>query len=504
MDATNLVPSDKRYAALAASLLVNFTSIFASTSVVIAAPTIAVSLGGFGEYAWIFSAYILTSSVAIPLAGRLSDHAGRRLFYILGLAVFASGNLACALAPSIWSLIAARALAGLGGGALVSVSQATIGDIFPPRQRAKWFALTMVTFGLGSALGPLGGGYVVALWGWRWVFLANLLPALLSLPLAWWAIPVYGRTGRLEVDWIGALALSVSLLGVIFAITGEGRLGNWETPARVSSALAGLAGLAYFLRHERQAPAPILPTSLFKLPAYRSAVAANLFFAVIFNASITFVPLYVVGVLAAGPELAGRIVLPFMVAHLLAGVATGQVFGRWGGYRPLVALASAGSFAAVAILALGATRPMPEWLLVAAMVLGGGGTGVALPLLAVVIQGSVPYRILGAANSARLFFLGISSVVGIPALTALVMLPLATSGLSVGHATALGSAAAAHGLRDALGIGLRLAFGVCCLFAVAGLVIAVKVPRFELSDTFIEESPPQAQPAHAGAGPADG
>jgi MFS family permease len=475
--ASNIVPSHMRAAAMTASLLVQFGSIFATTSAVIAGPGIVSSLGGFEQYAWIFSAYTLASSIAIPLAGRLSDVAGRRIFYLGGLVVFITGNLLCALAPAIGFLIAARVFAGLGGGVLTAVSQATVGDVFPPRQRARWFAITMVVFGLGSSLGPFGGGYVVELLGWRWVFLANMVPAVLALALVPMAIPAFRRTEPLTVDWKGAVALAAGLCGLIFALTPETWLGRLDTPSRVAAGMAGLACLGLFVRHERRTDASILPPGLFQSPVFRFAVLANLGFAVAFNAFITFVPLYVIAVMAAGAETAGRVVLPLTLAHVVAGVVTGQVFSRWGHYRALAILAAVLSLAASVALALGADRELPGWLLMGVMLAAGFGTGIALPLMAVIIQGAFPYRLLATANSSRLFFLSIGTVVSVPALTALIMLPLAAS--------ARAGSLASNG--DSLGAGLQLAFATVTVLLVIGTVIALKVPRIELADTFVED-----------------
>lgn len=497
-DRGNIVPANRRALALTTSLLVQFTSVMTSTSVTTAAPSIVAALGGFGQYAWIFSSYTLTSSIATATAGKLSDVAGRRVFYLGGLVVFIAGNLGAGLATSLGMLIACRAVAGLGGGALAAVSQATIGDVFPPRQRARWYAVTMVTFGLGLSLGPFGGGYVVALFGWRWVFLGVVVPAVVAVALVAVSIPTFVRRGRIVVDWPGVALLGVGLLGVMFALADESGLGAWQAAARVAAAVAALACIVLFIAHERRTASPILPPWLFRIRIFRRAIGTNLLFSLIFNSTITFVPLYVVGVLAAGPEVAGRIVVPFMVAHVVAGVGTGQVFSRLGGYRVLAIAAAALAFAATAILAAGAVREVSGWLLIVAMVSGGLGTGIGLPLMAIIIQGAFPHRILGMANSSRLFFLNLGTVLSVPTLTAIIMVPLAAAGAS---GALVGSGAVTPALRGTLALGLSLAFGVVTLFGAAALVVGLRVPRFQLSDEFLEELPgePATLPAVGGA-----
>src|SRR5256714_10493471 len=180
---SNQIPADRRYWVLGAVMLVQFTSILTSTIVSTAAPTIVGELHGLDLYAWLFSSYMLASSVTVPVVSKLSDLFGRRPFYIAGLLVFLLGSAGSGLSQNMGQLIGARPLTGIGGGALMALGVTTIGDIFSPRERGRWMGLIMSVFGLGSIVGPLVGGFITDHFGWRWVFYV-ILPLLGSGPAA--------------------------------------------------------------------------------------------------------------------------------------------------------------------------------------------------------------------------------------------------------------------------------------------------------------------------------
>src|ERR1700694_1251689 len=171
---TNQIPADRRYWVLGVVMLVQFISVLTSTIVSTAAPTIVGELHGLDLYAWLFSSYLLASSVTVPVVGKLSDLFGRRPFYIAGLVLFLIGSAGSGFAQNMGELIVARAVTGIGGGAMMALGATTIGDIFSPRERGRWIGLIISVFGLGSIVGPLVGGFITDHFGWRWVFYVNL------------------------------------------------------------------------------------------------------------------------------------------------------------------------------------------------------------------------------------------------------------------------------------------------------------------------------------------
>ncbi|TMF53071.1 MAG: MFS transporter, partial [Chloroflexi bacterium] len=219
---TNQVPANLRYWVLGAVMLVQFTSILTSTIVSTAAPTIVDELHGLDLYAWIFTAYMLASSVTVPVVGKLSDLFGRRPFYIGGLLFFLVGSAISGLSQNMTELILARAVTGLGGGAMMALSATTIGDIFSPRERGRWMGLIMSVFGLGSIVGPLVGGFITDHLGWRWVFYVNIPLGLIALAMLGLTLPRLGRPGRVRVDWLGIAVLVAGVVPILVALTWAG------------------------------------------------------------------------------------------------------------------------------------------------------------------------------------------------------------------------------------------------------------------------------------------
>lgn len=201
LQSSNQVVESRRYWVLAAVMVVQFTSVLTSTIVSTAAPTIVDELHGLSLYAWLFTAYLLASSVTVPVVGKLSDLLGRRPFYIAGLLVFLAGSTISGLSQNMLELIGARAVTGIGGGAMMALSVTTLGDIFSPRERGRWMGLIMSVFGLGSIVGPLVGGFITDQFGWRWVFYVNLPLGMVSLAMLVRLLPRVQPSGRVRIDW---------------------------------------------------------------------------------------------------------------------------------------------------------------------------------------------------------------------------------------------------------------------------------------------------------------
>src|SRR5579864_2302215 len=212
------IPEARRYWVLATVMLVQFTSILTSTIVSTAAPTIDDELHGLNLYAWLFSSYLLASSVTVPVVGKLSDLFGRRPFYIGGLVLFLIGSAICGFAQNMGELIGARALTGIGGGAMMALGATTIGDIFSPRERGRWMGLIMSVFGLGSIVGPLVGGFITDQFGWRWVFGVNVPLGLIALALLGTLLPRIQGRGRVRIDWVGIALLIAGVVPILIGL----------------------------------------------------------------------------------------------------------------------------------------------------------------------------------------------------------------------------------------------------------------------------------------------
>lgn len=468
-----LVPAGRRVTAVAAAVLTQLAAIVASTSVVAAAPRIAVSLNSLQLVAWIFSANAVASAVAMLVAGELSDRAGRRRLLLGGLAVFLVGSLASAASQSMPELIAARVVSGVGAGAMVALSQALIGDVFPPRQRSQWLGAQMTLYGVFNALGPVLGGVAADHFGWPVVFLIAVPPGLLALAFALHSVPKVARSGRLHLDWVAIVALSVTAGGGLVLLT----------PSVLGSRALGLGAvilavivfaLALLVVNERRTPHPVFVAAVLSSGIFRALLALSVLGMIVFAASLNLVPIAILLVDRGGVQSAGTILLPFMVCHAVGGLLSGTLIPRLPHISGLLVAGALLNLAALLLLAAGA-HGGSRGLLGAGLAGAGMGTGIILPTTAILVQTVFPHRLLGSANSTRLFSGTVGAFLAVPALTSVAFLPLGVAGGAQAVATASG--------RSALAFGLTLALAISALCALAMVPIALRIPPVRLRDS---------------------
>src|SRR5207302_509537 len=330
---TNQIPAERRYWVLSAVMLVMFTSILTSTIISTAAPTIVDELHGLNLYAWLFSSYLLASSVTVPVVGKLSDLFGRRPFYIAGLLIFLLGSAGSGLSQNMGELIAARAFTGIGGGALMALGVTTIGDIFSPRERGRWMGLIMSVFGLGSIVGPLVGGFITDHFGWRWVFYVNLPLGLIALALIGFLLPRLAGHGRVRIDWLGIALLIAGVLPVLIGLTWAGLTYPWGSPQVIGALVGGGVLLVAFAVWENHAAEPIVTLHLFENRAFTVAVILSFLVGVSLFGALTFLPLYAQGVLGYSAQDSGLVLAPLMVGFVLGSLVGGQLTTRTGRYK---------------------------------------------------------------------------------------------------------------------------------------------------------------------------
>ncbi len=440
---TNQVPADRRYWVLGAVMLVQFTSILTSTIVSTAAPTIVDELHGLDLYAWIFTAYMLASSVTVPVVGKLSDLFGRRPFYIAGLLFFLVGSAVSGLSQNMPELILARAVTGIGGGAMMALSATTIGDIFSPRDRGRWMGLIMSVFGLGSIVGPLVGGFITDHLGWRWVFYVNLPLGLIALAMLGLTLPRLGRPGRVRVDWLGIGVLVAGVVPILVALTWAGITYPWGSVQVVGLLAIGALMLLVFAFWENHAAEPVLTLHLFENRAFTVAVVLSFLVGVALFGTLTFLPLYAQGVLGESAQNAGLVLAPLMIGFVIGSMVGGQITTRTGRYKVLTIIGMGTGVIGLWLLSgLGVSSSWGQAIV--AMVVTGTGVGAVFPTLSVVVQSAFPYRMLGTANAARQFFNNLGAVVGVPVMATIVIETLKNelpSHLPAGSASRLGNLA---------------------------------------------------------------
>lgn len=444
------------------------------TIVATALPTIVEDLGGLSLYPWVFSSYILSSTITVPLFGRLSDIHGRRPFFIAGLLLLLAGSVVGAVAGSMGQLIAARAVQGLGGGALLALSLTAIGDLVPPSDRGRWQAINGAVFSAASVLGPLTGGWIADHVDWRWVFLASIPVGLVALGLgaATLRIPSHPERAR-SVDIAGAVLTTGALSGVMVAVV---EWGDGAGPGEARVALPLLAGVllgAGFALHARRADDPFLPVELLRDRVVRLTCLAGLLTGAAHFGSITYVPLFAQGALGASATSAGLVLMPLMLTMFVSAMASGPLITRLGRYRWAIVAAPPLIGAGFALLALlGAGSAVLAAALAAAVL--GTGLGLHSQNLVLVAQNSAPSRHLGASTGMVMFSRNAGGALGISVMGAVLAAAL---GGSVGAADLRGPEAAADLTRGQLADAFDPVFWLAAALMAVALVVCLRIPE---------------------------
>lgn len=405
-------PALRRGAIVGGVMLGMFLAAMESTAVSTAMPTVIASLGGLQVYSWVFAAYLLTSTVAMPLWGRCADLYGRRPVYLWGLALFLAGSALSGLAQSMPQLVLFRALQGLGAGALLPLGLTIIGDLYGLAERARMQGYFSSTWGVASIIGPLIGGFLTDHLSWRWVFYANLPPGLVAGGLLAWGL---GRApaarGRVAMDLRGAAAFAAGMALLLGALVEVGRGGAGPRPGHLAMlAGAGLL-LGLFFEWERRAPEPLLPLHLFANRIFRAAATSGFLAGMAMFGALSFIPLFVQGVLGGSAMEAGRVLTPFVLGWVALSVTSARLLLRVG-YRRLVVsgmVCLALAFSLFSRMGVGTTRIET----MGTMLLAGVGMGLTMLPLLIAVQSAVPRRDLGAATSATTFFRAIGGAVGV-------------------------------------------------------------------------------------------
>ena len=399
-------------AVCAGLLLAMFVSTLSETVTATALPTIVGDLGGVDHMQWVTTAYILASTIMMPVYGKLGDLFGRKHLFIVALSVFIVGSATCGLAPSMDGLIAGRAVEGLGGGGLIILSQATIADIIPPRQRGKYMGILGSVFAVSTVVGPLLGGWFVQVTGWRWLFAFNIPLALLAIAaVAFFSRRPARRAKHPSVDVLGMMAMAVSVSSLVLATAWGGTLFPWLSWQIVGLFALFAAMAVVFALVERRAKEPVIPLFLFKNRNFVVCTVTGMFIMLGMMGTVSYLPTYFQIVDGLAPEQAGLMTFPMMAGVLVTAVGAGLLATRTGRYKwmPIASCAVAAvGFVLLSRLAPGTPLPVAG----AFLFVLGFGIGLGQQILVLIVQNEFPHTIVGTATAANNFFRQIGSTLG--------------------------------------------------------------------------------------------
>lgn len=417
----------QRFATVAGLMLTLLLAAMDQTIVGTAMPRVVANLNGFDRYPWVTTAYLLTSTIAVPVFAKLSDLYGRKWLYMTGLVIFvgsswlcgASGNVPLPL-DGMNQLILFRGIQGLGGGMISGIVFAVIGDIFPPAQRAKFQGLFSGIFGLSSVFGPTLGGWITDNLSWRWVFYVNLPIGLLAIAVLWIFFPYFKPEGvKRSIDWAGVTTLIGGLVPLLLALTWVSQYG-WGAPRVIGGLLIGFVVLAAFLYFESRAEEPILDLKLFKNSIFSVSAVALFMTGMGMFGAILFIPLFMQGVIGTSATESGSLLTPLMLTLIVGSIVSGQVIGRTGRYKIQAILGLLIMTGGLLLLA-GMHTDTTSGTVVRNMIIVGLGLGLTMPVYTLVVQNSVERRMIGAATAATQFFRQIGGTVGTAIFTSIML-----------------------------------------------------------------------------------
>lgn len=394
-----------------------FLAALDQTIVATAIRTIADDLKGLDEQAWATTAYLITSTIVTPLYGKLSDIYGRKRFFITAISIFIVGSVLCTFADSMFQLAAFRAVQGLGAGGLFSLALAIIGDIVPPRERAKYQGYFLAVFGTSSVLGPVIGGFlagqdtILGIDGWRWVFLVNVPIGAAALAVV--TKTLHLRHTRLDhrIDWWGAATLSASLIPLLL-VAEQGRQWGWTSTNSILCYTIGLvAGISFFLIERAMGEEAILPLSLFRIRTVGVASIASVLIGVAMFGGLACLPLYLQIVKGATPTQAGLLLLPMTLGIMAGSIGSGVAISKTGRYRHFPIIGAALLTVALFVFHyIAATTPL--WQTMIVMVFFGIGLGFNFQPLTLAVQNAVVPQQIGVATSTATFTRQIGGTIG--------------------------------------------------------------------------------------------
>lgn len=382
------------------------------TIVSTALPTIVSDLGGMDHLSWVVTAYLLAATAATPLWGKLGDQYGRKRLFQTAIVIFLIGSALCGTAQDMTQLIAFRALQGLGGGGLMVLSMAIVGDLVPPRERGRYQGLFGAVFGATSVLGPLLGGLFTQHLSWRWVFYVNLPVGVVALAVIAAVLHIPRRSRRHVIDYLGTFLIAAVATCLVLVASLGGTTWGWGSAQLVGLAVLGVVLAVVFVAVERRAAEPVLPLKLFRVRTFTLAAVISFVVGFAMFGAMTYLPTFLQVVQGVSPTMSGVHMLPMVAGLLVASTASGQIVSRTGRWK-VFPIAGTGVTTLGLLLLHQLDEDSSTLELSGFFLVFGLGLGLVMQVLVLIVQNAVPYEDLGVATSGATFFRSIGASFGV-------------------------------------------------------------------------------------------
>lgn len=377
-----------------------------------ALPMIVADIGGIHYFNWVFTAFMLASSVTAILVGKLSDIYGRKPFILVGLAIFTLGSFLNGTSDTIFQLIAYRTVQGFGGGMIMSTAFTSVGDLFSPRERGRWQGMMGASFGIASVFGPTLGGYVVDQFHWHWVFWMFLPFGIVAFGLIWRLFPRAELREKEPIDFAGALLLVCTLVPLLLAFSWAGTDYAWGSPQIIGLFVASAVALLMFILVERKVVSPILPLDLFRNSVFTISNLVGFMMGIGMFGMLMYMPFFIQGVMGQSAMQAGFMMMAMSLSNVTGSTISGQIMTITGQYKRLALtglLIMVGGLGAAFFL----HANVPTWMLVINVIVFGFGLGTCFPIFTLTVQNAVSHRLLGVATSSAQLFRQMGGTMGV-------------------------------------------------------------------------------------------
>ncbi|MEV1068444.1 MFS transporter [Streptomyces sp. NPDC050263] len=397
---------------IGALLLGMFLAALDQTIVSTALPTIVSDLGGMEHLSWVVTAYLLASTAATPLWGKLGDQYGRKRLFQIAIVIFLIGSALCGMAQNMPQLIGFRALQGLGGGGLMVLSMAIVGDIVPPRDRGRYQGLFGAVFGATSVLGPLLGGLFTEHLSWRWVFYVNLPVGVVALAVIATVLHIPRRSTKRVIDYLGTFLIAAVATCLVLVASLGGTTWDRGSPQIVGLAVLGVLLAVAFVAAERRAAEPVLPLKLFRIRTFTLSAVISFIVGFAMFGAMTYLPTFLQVVHGVSPTMSGVHMLPMVAGMLLSSTGSGQIVSRTGRWK-VFPIAGTGVTALGLLLLHQLDEHSSTGEMSTCFFVFGLGLGLVMQVLVLIVQNAVGYEDLGVATSGATFFRSIGASFGV-------------------------------------------------------------------------------------------